>query len=126
MSLGGLCLVCLANTEVIRELIKSVLHNFVENTANCPNYSFFGEYLDRKGPCSSEPDTFCMAAGFHSLFIPFLLFCHSEFLVPSLPGFLKVTMQLGSFSFYRALRCPLSAQTFLSQAAGTGKQERQT
>lgn len=67
------------NAEVIRELIKSVLHNFVENTASCPNYSCLGEYLDRKGPCSSEPDTFCMAARSHNVysFSAFMCFCIS-------------------------------------------------
>lgn len=67
------------NTEVIKELIKIVLHNFVENTASCPNYSCFGEYLDRKGLCSSEPDIFCMAARSHSVysFTAFMCFCIS-------------------------------------------------
>lgn len=31
--------------------------------------------------------------------IPFLLLCVSTFLVPSLPGILKVTVELGSFNF---------------------------
>lgn len=88
-----------ANSEVIRELIKSLLHNFVENTASCCNYSCFGEHLDRKGPCSSEPDNFSMAVRELTVHIPFLLLRVSAFLVPSLPGFLRVTMQLGSFNF---------------------------
>lgn len=67
-----------ANSEVIRELIKSLLHNFVENTASYSNYSCFGEHLDCKGPCSSEPDNFCMAAGFPNAYpFSFRYFCIS-------------------------------------------------
>ena len=56
------------NTEIIRELIKSVLYNFIEDVASCPNHTCFGEYLDRKGPSSSEPEAFCMAARSPSLY----------------------------------------------------------
>jgi len=36
------------NTEIARELIKSVLCNLVEGVASCPSHTWFGEYLYRK------------------------------------------------------------------------------
>lgn len=41
------------NTDFTRELIKNVLYNHIRDVTSHPNYTCFGEYLDRKGPTSS-------------------------------------------------------------------------
>lgn len=68
------------NTEIIRELLRSVPHNLIEDIASCPNHTCFREYLDRKGPSSSEPEGFCMAARCLSLysFSTFMSCCTSR------------------------------------------------
>lgn len=42
-----------ANTDFTRELIKNVLYN-IRDVTSYTNYTCFGEYLDRKGPSSSQ------------------------------------------------------------------------
>lgn len=42
------------NTDFIRELIKNVLYNHIRDVTSHPNYTCFGDDLDRKGPSSSK------------------------------------------------------------------------
>lgn len=113
------------NTEIIRELLESVLHNFIEDVASCPNHNSFGECLDRKGSFSSESEGFCMAVrclSFYS-FSTFMSCCipHS-----SHAGIFKSDYTSWMLQFLESSEKPLSAQMLMSQAAATGEREMQT
>lgn len=67
------------NTNILRELMKSVLYNLNRDVAIHLNYNCFGEYLDRNELSSSKAEAFCIAArsaSFYS-FSTFMCWCIS-------------------------------------------------